>query len=112
MKNFSRIIGTALVGFMAVMFLVAFAHAEDVALNAQIQSVAQALDKNGAPYVRVIIEEQKKLSGVNYKVGVPVMFFGTLVEQGKAFKAGDTLKAICAKREYQGRTSYTVIQLM
>lgn len=112
MKNFSRIIGTALVGFMAVMFLVAFAQAEDVVLDAKVQSVAQALDKNGSPYVRVIIEESKKLAGVEYKVGVPVMFFGELAEQGKAFKAGDPIKAICARREFNGRTSYTVIQLI
>ena len=112
MKRISKMASTVIFGFLAIMILFSFAHAEDVVLDAKVQSVAQALDKNGSPYVRVIIEESKKLAGVEYKVGVPVMFFGELAEQGKAFKAGDPIKAICAKREFNGRTSYTVIQLI
>lgn len=84
------------------------ASAEDMVLNASIDSITFKADKNGAEYGRAIILEEKSLGGVSYTDGVAVMAFGDMVEPLKAYKQGDTLKAVVGKTEYQGRTSYTL----
>lgn len=100
--------------FFAVLALVCFlmvptmAMAVDKILNDKIASATTAIDKNGNQYVRIIINEQRKLQGVDYTVGVPVMAFGALAKKAKTLKAGDTLKAVVASREYRGSTSYTI----
>ncbi len=93
----------ALVCFMAVP-----AFAADKIINDQIASSTTAIDKNGNQYVRIIVNEARKLQGVEYTVGVPVMAFGAQAEQAKTLKAGDTLKAVVASREYKGNISYTI----
>jgi len=79
-------------------------------LVGEIQSVTIALDKNGNEYVRAIVSEQKELNGIKYAVGIPVMFFGDMVPAGKSLTEGSTFKGIVSGREYNGRTSYTVIK--
>jgi hypothetical protein len=101
MKKF--LVALALVCFMAIP-----AFAVDKVLNTQIDSATIAIDKNGNQYVRLIINEDRKLQGVEYTVGVPVMAFGNLATQAKALKAGQMLKAVVASREYRGNTSYTI----
>jgi len=96
----------------AVGLIAGTAFAEDVLLNAKIQDVVQAMDKNRRPYVRVIINEEKTLQGVSYEVGVPVMAFGSQVEKAKALKKGDILKAICGKKDNDGKTSYTLLKIV
>ncbi|MGW8181589.1 MAG: hypothetical protein ACWGQW_22900, partial [bacterium] len=86
--------------------------AADELITAKVQSVTQAVTRNGAPYVRVIIEEKRELNGVSYTAGVPLMFFGAMVESGKTLKAGDTVKVIASGREFNGRTSYTAQALI
>ena len=87
-------------------------HAEDMILTAKIEDVVQAVDKNQRPYVRVIVTEQKTLQGISYEVGLPVMAFGSQVERAKTLKKGDTLKAVCDKREANGKTSYTLLKVV
>ena len=83
--------------------------AKEMMLTGKITDAVTRLDKNGNEYVRLIIEENKTLDGVNYTVGTPVMCFGQTVAKAKAFSQGDMLKAIVNSRFYQGRKSYTLI---
>lgn len=86
--------------------------AEDVLLNARIQDVAIALDKNGKQYVRIIVNEERSLKGIAYEVGVPVLGFGGHAEKAKRLKKGDTLKAICDRKESQGRVTYFILKIV
>ena len=101
MKKF--LLALALVCFLAVP-----AFAVDKIINSKIDSATTAIDKNGNQYVRLIINEARKVQGVTYDVGVPVMVFGKLAKKAKTLKAGDMLKAVVASREYRGNTSYTL----
>jgi hypothetical protein len=86
--------------------------AEDMLLTAKIQDVVLALDRNGRQYVRVIVNEERTLKGIAYEVGVPVMAFGPQVEKAKTLRKGEILKAICDRRESQGRVSYTILKIV
>jgi hypothetical protein len=98
---------------LLVTFFIGFAaYAEDIMLNASPTDVVSKLDKNGSPYVRMIIQEDKELNGVAYKSGVPVMFFGDLVAKAKAVKPGQAIKVIASKGDYKGKTSYTAISFI
>jgi hypothetical protein len=86
--------------------------AADKMLTAKIQSVTQAVDKNGAPYTRVIVAEQRTLNGVTYEAGIPAMAFGAVAKDASLLKEGGTLKAIVSEREFNGRTSYTIMSVL
>jgi len=90
------------------------AMAEDVLIDKKIQSITNALDKNGNPYVRIIVNEMRKMNGVEYEVGVAVMAFSSTVDVLKKLKLteGDTLKAICASRLYKENKSYTILKVV
>jgi len=96
------------VAFTAILSVPALA--EDVFLDAKVTRVDQLMDRNGNPYVRIIIEEARILKGVSYTTEVPVMAFGERVAQAKDVK--DQIKAIADKRNFQGRTSYTILKLV
>ena len=88
------------------------AMAEDVLIDKPIQKIENALDKNGNPYVRIIVNEMRTLNGVEYEVGVAVMAFSSTVSAVKSLKEGDTLKAICASRLYKENRSYTILKVL
>ena len=88
------------------------AMAEDVLIDKKVQSITTALDKNGNEYVRIIVNEVRKLNGVEYEVGVAVMAFSSTVSAVKSLKEGDTLKAICASRLYKENKSYTILKVV
>ena len=94
------------------MIPMGLAYAEDVVFEAKIQSATEATTRNGIPYTRVIIEENREKDGIQYTAGVPAMFFGDMASVGAGLKAGDTVKFIGNKRSYQGRDSYTVLKLL
>lgn len=96
----------------ASMLMPLKAQAEDVLLNARIQDVAIALDKNGKQYVRIIVNEERSLKGIAYEVGVPVLGFGSHAEKARSLKKGDTLKAVCDRKESQGRVTYFILKLV
>lgn len=109
----TRLAGTSLFLVLLVFcFLSSFATAADVMLNATVESTVVGFDKNGDQYVRIIIQEKRSLQGVNYEVGVPVMAFSENLEAAKKLSKGDTLKAICQTREFQGRKSYTILKIL
>ncbi len=91
---------------------VGIAGAEDKILNGTVDTSTEAFDKNGVKYVRVIVQEQKKVGGVTYSDGTAVMFFGQHALLAKDFKSGDTFKAVVGVREWKGRTSYTVKKIL
>lgn len=97
---------------LAILAMAAPALGADVLINSKIDSITVAQDKNGDTYVRAIITETRSLRGEEYTDGVAVVGFR---EQGEAMmnlKEGDTIKAICEQREYNGRTSYRVLKLV
>ena len=102
-----------ILSIIAVLFcFTTTAIAADVVIKSKIQSITTALDKNGNEYVRIIVNEARKLQGVEYSTGVAVMAFRLHVDAVKHLKEGDTLNAICSEREYKGRTSYTILKLL
>ena len=103
------------VKLLVVIFLLllpVYAFSQDMLLTAKIEDVAVALDKNGKQYVRLIVNEKRTLEGIAYEVGVPVMAFGSQVKEAKTLKKGEILKAICDKREKDGRTSYIILKII
>ena len=97
---------------MLFILIPTMAFAQDVLLNAKVQDVAIALDKNGKQYVRVIVNEKRTLQGISYEVGVPVMAFGSHVKEAKSLTKGQTLKAICDRHEVKGKVSYTILKIV
>jgi len=98
---------------MAIICICAsVANAEDVVINAIVASATIAIDKNGNEYVRIIIVEPRQLQGVEYDVGVPIMFFGDFVEKAKTLKKGDRIHVVVNKRLYQGNFSYTALAVI
>lgn len=86
--------------------------AEDVVLEGNLSAVVEAIDRNGNPYVRAIIEEEREKQGVSYTAGVPLMFFGDHAEVGKTLKKGDTIKCIASPRTFMDRKSYTFLKML
>jgi hypothetical protein len=94
--------------------LIGPAMAKDLLINAEITDVVLDKDVNGNDFARIIVKEQKTMNGVKYEKGTPCMaFIGTVGEAGiataKALKPGMNLRAVVSEREYQGRTSYTIL---
>ena len=81
-------------------------------VTGQVTDVVRAVDQNGQSYTRLIVTFQRKLQGTDYEVGLPVMGFGDQAEPAAQLVAGDTLKAICSKRMFQDRESYTIIKIL
>ena len=94
-----------------LLFAAMSAHA-DTLITANVESVTTFLDTNGDMVARVIVTENKNLQGHDYTVGTPVMAFREHVEMVQDLKAGDTLKAICAMRVFNGRTSYVILKVI
>jgi len=91
---------------LALVVVANFAMAGDIVVKTPIDDVIVKIDKNGDEYVRIIINEEHKMQGVQYTVGVPVMVFGgDLVATAKGLQAGDMLNAVCIERKYQDSRS-------
>jgi len=110
MKRFFSAVATTLVIVFALSL--GIASAADEVITGPIQSVVTKMDKNGQPYTRVIVAQQRMLAGVGYTAGTPVMFFGDASKDAENLKEGDTLKCIANGREYRGNMSYTAIKLL
>ena len=89
------------------------AYAQDVELQVTVESVTSSIDRNGDPYVRIIVKEARTLKGFTYTAGVPVMAFDdAIIAKVKDFKAGDALHVIAAERYFQKRKSYTILAVL
>ena len=98
-----------ILAFYAVLVFAGYATGAETLYTGKVDSIATTLDSNGVEYVRIISNEERKLQGVTYTIGVPVMAFGEFTNHAKTLKSGDKFKAIVQKRLYQGRESYTVV---
>jgi len=96
--------------FTLATFAVCFGAEELV--TGEITDVVQAVDQNGANYTRLIVSFDRKMDGTEYSVGLPVMGFGDQAEPASKLTVGQTLKAICSKRTYQGSESYTLLKIL
>lgn len=111
--NFKRIFTIALLGFTLVMMgTIAVSMAAEEIIEATVSSVTTAIDKNGDPYTRVLASFERELQGTTYSVILPVMGFGEQAEPAAGLQQGQTLKAIAQNRVFEGRESYTIIQLI
>ena len=103
---------------LSVVFCVAFimlytpssAQAAEKVLDATIDTITESVDKNGNPYIRIIIQESRAIQGNDYIVGIPVMCFRDTVAKARELSPGDSFKAVVQPREYQGRSSYTLLK--
>ena len=102
-----RIISWIITAFIVMFVATAVTQAEDVVFEGKVTKVSTHLDKNGSQYTRIIAEEARSINGTSYIASVPVMCFGDVAKEGKAYTAGNTVRVIADKRMYQGRVSYT-----
>jgi len=111
--NFKRVIsGAMIVAFLIVMGTVAVSLGAEEVIEGTVSSVTTAIDKNGQEYTRVLTSFERELQGTKYSVILPVMGFGPQAEPAATLQQGDKLKAIAQNRMFQGRESYTIIQLI
>jgi|SRR5210317_1997780 len=105
-----------LIVLLICALFVAPAFATDKVVKATIQSSVEKTGSDGMPYIRFIINENrvKTISGVEYpyEVGVAIMCFGDLVEEGRKLSQGDELHAIAEEREYQGRKNFVLLKFL
>lgn len=100
---------------IAVVFAANYAMAADPkVVTAGIKNVATKLDKNGAPYTRLILDEKFTIAGVEVSPGVPALGFSSdLSEDDMAFlaqyKEGDTASLIVLEGTYNGKKSYRIL---
>ncbi len=98
---------------IAVLFcIVAPAMAEDVIMEKKIVNISFKTDKNGAEYARIIVGEKSQLQGIEYENTATVTGFGPVVADLKAYKKGQTLKAVAHKGDFKGRTTYNVLKVI
>lgn len=101
--------------FVVLFSLLAFTGvvlAEDVTLNTTVERAIVKKDKNGATYVRVLIQDKRELNGVTYDKTTSAMAFGDQVPAASKLKKGDTLSVIASKSDYKGGTSYQILKFL
>lgn len=92
--------------------MVTGALATESMLTGKVSGLTVAKDKNGAEYVRWLVNESRTLDGIVYSISLPVMAFGAEAKEAKALKNGDNFKVISQKRYFENRESYTVIKFV
>jgi hypothetical protein len=102
----------ALMMIALMLMTVSIAIGAEELVTGKITDVVQAVDKNGSNYTRLIVTFDRKIGETEYSVGLPVMGFGEQAELAAKLAVGDTLKAICSKRTYQDRESFTILQIL
>jgi hypothetical protein len=106
-KNMRKAIAVTLTLMAIVLaFNVAYA-AEAEFISATIERVDVANDKNGNEYVRIIIPMERTVNGITFERTYPAMAFGSLAEEAKLLKPGDTLNAIATFQTRVGE-SYNI----
>lgn len=108
MKKLAMTISIALL----IALVASIAAAADKKITAEISGVTEAVTKNGVPYIRAIVLEDKTIDGESYQAGIPLMFFGDLYEAGRTLQPGDTVNVIARERTFQDRPSLTVLKVL
>jgi len=112
MKRFAKPLAMFVISTSIVLALVGHAMALEFMLSATVNQTVTKLDKNGNEYVRLIVTQDRALDGVKYSTSLPVMCFGSSVEDAKTLKVGDSFKAITQSNVYNGRESFRMIKLV
>jgi len=112
MKKIANFVLFILVGTVIITLAAGMTIAADKILDTTVRDVKQAIDKRGVEYTRMIVTDQRELNGVKYETDCALMAFGDASKEAKLVKAGSKIKAIVSAKEYQGRTSYTLIKLL
>ena len=113
MKKFAIVVCVMLA--LSYMLLVPFAtgaSAGERILSAEVTDSVMGVDKNGNAYIRLIFSETHKIGSVSYEVGIPAMCFGGQLNAASEIKTGDTIKAVVQDREFEGRSSYTILKIL
>jgi len=106
---------TLLVCALYVLTLaVAFAaEASEKIMEITPKAISFQPDKNGKEYARVIISEEKVLSGYKYKTSVTMTAFNSeAISQLKNKTAGETFKTIVQERSYRGNKTYLILAVI
>jgi len=106
-SNLKNAIVAAIIAISFLMVPV-LATAADKLIQTTVQDVVKKLDKNGNPYVRIMINEKRSLNGVEYEAGVMVMAFSETVAAAEALQKGQEFKAVVAENDYRGNKSYVL----
>lgn len=97
---------------VAMLFCASFAVAQDIVMEKEIQNITFKKDKNGQDFARIIVTEPRTLNGVTYQKDVVIMAFGSAAAPLKAYRKGQTVKAVVSVGEYRGQPSYTILQVV
>jgi hypothetical protein len=97
---------------IAIAIFANAAFAKDIIVNSKIDNIVQAISKNGSPYCRITIQEQRELEGVKYTAPVTVMVFGDMVPQVEKLQKGMPFKAVVSEGEYKGNRSLTLVAII
>jgi len=101
-----------IIATLAFMGTMSMAIGAEELVTGTVESVTTALDSNGESYTRVLVSFDRSLQGTEYSVILPVMGFGDQAEPAAGLAQGSTIKAIAQNRVFNGRESYTIIQLL
>jgi hypothetical protein len=113
MKRF--VFAIAIMAMLSYALLVPFATGASAAekiLSAEVTATTMGIDKNGNAYVRLIVTETRNIGSVSYEIGIPAMCFGSQLDAASEIKSGDTVKAVVQAREFEGRSSYTILKIL
>ena len=107
MHSISRIFVGVVIG-LCLLTVSTIAFAKDIMMTVPVKQVVEKIDKNGAPYKRIVFTQDAELNGVKYQKSAIMMVFADQIDMIADLKAGDQLKCIASTSEYKGRTSYTL----
>ena len=96
----------------SLMLAASAAMAADTMLQAKVSDIKEKLDKNGAPFSIIVIQEERTLNGVTYSADVICTAFRQAHDEAKTLKPGDSVKMIAAKRDYNGDAAYTIRKIL
>lgn len=110
MRKFWKILLVAVVAFCLVT---PFASAENMKITGVVTDKVNKLDKNGKPYLRLIIEFETTLDGSTFKDSKPFIAFENKMAEFEGVEIGQTITVIGDYRKMKdGRESYTLKTLL
>jgi len=101
--------------YFVILFVLLFAgtaFAGDVVIEKRIAEAKLKQDSKGKNYAMFVVSAKQELNGISYDRDTLIFAFGDQYEKVKHLKKGDTLKAICSERIFQGQRNYTVLKTL
>lgn len=98
---------------MACVLVATFAYAENMKLSGTVTDKVDALDKNGKPYLRIILQHESELDGVKFMDSSVCVAFDANIAKFADVQIGDEITVIGDYRKLpDGRVSYTLKSLL